>query len=132
MKSIAIVLAAFALAGCAHNLQLMERGTGKVYTGSSSGLDSGTVTVIIDDKTFTGNYVRTASSNTFGFAQVYGSRGGVATGYMQTYGGTNMFKAILSASGNHGLRCDLTSDGAGHGGGICVDDQNRVYDVIFQ
>lgn len=57
---------------------------------------------------------------------------GIATGYMQTYGGTNMFKAILSAPGNHGLRCDLTSDGAGHGGGICVDDENRVYDIIFQ
>jgi hypothetical protein len=132
MKKIAIVLTVFTLVGCAHNLQLMERGTGRVYAGTSSGMDSGSVNITIDDKSYAGNYVKTGSTNSFGFAQVYGSNGSSATGYMQSYGGTNMFKAILSAPGGHGLRCDLTSDGAGHGGGICVDERERVYDVIFQ
>lgn len=125
------ILTAILLAGCAHNLQLLERGTGKIYAGSTSGMGSGTIKVNIDDRIYAGRYVRTGSGNTFGFAQAYGTSSGVTSGYMQSFGGTSTFKAILTAPGNHGMRCDLSSDGGGHGGGICVDDQNAVYDVIF-
>jgi hypothetical protein len=39
-------------------------------------------------------------------------------------------KALLSSPDNRGLRCDLTGDGMGHLGGICVDDDKRIYDVL--
>jgi len=54
-----------------------------------------------------------------------------AVGFGQTFGGTVAVKAILSSPDNHGLRCDMQGDGQGHGGGICVDDQGAVFDVLI-
>jgi hypothetical protein len=90
---------------------------GKIYTGTAegNGFGSGSMTVTIDDKTYTGPMVRTAINSEF------------ASG-----GGTVQAEALLSTSDGHGLRCHLTGDGAGHGGGVCVDDGKRTYDVILR
>jgi hypothetical protein len=92
-------------------------------------MSSGTMTIEIDGHTYSGPMFRTASNDTFGFFQAYGGTRSVF-GMSQSFGGNVAVKAILSSSDDHGLRCDMTGDGRGHGGGICLDDQGRVFDVL--
>ncbi|MEX3979136.1 hypothetical protein AB4Y45_09140 [Paraburkholderia sp. EG287A] len=89
-----------------------ERGTGVVHSGP---------------------VVRVASNDTFGFATAYGvnSRGQSATAISSASSiGDKYAKAILSSTDGHGLRCDLVGQFP-TAGGICVDDQRRVYDVVM-
>ena len=128
-------LVAALLAGCAWQMSLMPRDSGKVYSGSVSGngMGSGTATVTIEGVTFTGPAVRTASNDSFGFANTYGSnsRGTFARSTSTMFiEGDKYVKAMLSSSDGKGLRCDLVGRAHG-GGGICVDDTGRVYDVVF-
>lgn len=127
-------LALLVLPGCAHtwHVQMMSRDSGKVYTGvgQGNGLGGGTVTITINGRTYTGPVVRTAANESFGFFQEYGSNGANSLGFSQLVDGTVYVKAILSSPDNKGLRCDLTGDGRGHLGGICLDDRGRVYDVV--
>jgi hypothetical protein len=110
---------------------MMPRDSGTVYRGvaNGNGMGSGTMTVEIDGRTYSGPMFRTASSDTFGFFQAYGGTRNVF-GTSQTFGGTVAVKAILSSADNHGLRCDMTGDGRGHAGGICLDDHSQVFDVL--
>ena len=114
------------LSGCAStwHLQMMSRDSGKVYSGIAQGDGSGggSVTVTIEDRSYTGPAVRTAANESFGFFQTYGRGGLNAVGSTQSFGGT--------VYDNSGLRCDLTGDGHGHLGGICLNDKGRVYDVV--
>ena len=111
---------------------MMPRDSGKIYlgTGKGDGFGGESLTIVVDGRTYTGPVMRTGSNESFGFFQAYGSRGSSAFGLAQTFGGTVYVKALLSSSDNSGMRCDLTGDGAGHLGGICVDDRGRVYDVL--
>lgn len=114
---------------------MMPRDSGKVYMGEvkGNGFGSGTITVVMDGVTYSGPGVRVTSNETFGFGQAYGfgSKNTLAvTGTSFSDGGTTMVKAILSSPTGKGLRCDLSTTGSG-GGGICVDDQQRVYDAII-
>jgi hypothetical protein len=124
------------LGGCAGGsrwqVQMMPRDSGTVYSGVGQGDGSGggSVAITIEGRTYTGPVVRTAANESFGFFQAYGSRGVNAIGGSQSFGGTVYVKGILSSPDNRGLRCDLTGDGHGHLGGICVDDKGRVYDVV--
>ena len=120
-----------ALSGCAGYVQMMPRDSGKVYSGTVQGsvTGSGTMAIDIDGQTYTGPVVRTSSGDSFGFMQQYGKRGMVSTGTMASVGSTATVKAILSSPAGRGLRCEFSSDGSG-GGGVCVDDQGRVFDAI--
>ncbi|MEX3942944.1 hypothetical protein AB4Y44_25920 [Paraburkholderia sp. BR10937] len=74
-----------------------------------------------------------ASNDTFGFATAYGvnSRGQSATAISSASSiGDKYAKAILSSADGHGLRCDLVGQFPA-AGGVCVDDQRRVYDVVM-
>ena len=51
---------------------------------------------------------------------------------VQSSGGHNTYKAILSSGDNHGLRCEMEGDGVGHGSAICLDDESKIYDAIIQ
>jgi hypothetical protein len=126
------LLVALALSGCAWEVQMMPRESGKVYVGEGrgDGLGGGHVTITIDGRTYSGPVMRTASDNSFGFFQLYGSGGRSTFGTTASFGGTIYVKALLSSPDNHGLRCDLTGDGMGHLGGICVDDDKRVFDAL--
>jgi hypothetical protein len=130
----ALLLAVVGSAGCARTwqVQMLPRDSGKIYTGMAQGDGSGggRVTITIEDETYTGPAIRTSANESFGFSQAYGSRGLNTFGIAQSFGGTVYVKAILSSADNHGLRCDLSGDGHGHLGGICVDDKARVCDVV--
>lgn len=120
------------VAGCSWPVQMMPRDSGTIYRGvaNGNGMGSGTMSVEIDGRAYSGPMFRTASSDAFGFFQAYGGTRSVY-GISQTYGGTVAVKAILASPDHHGLRCDMTGDGRGHGGGICVDDRGRVFDVLI-
>ena len=134
MKSSVFAAPAIAifLTGCSFHVQMMPRDNGKIYTGSieGNGFGSGTMKVDIDGTTFAGPLVRTSSNESFGFIQTYGGRGAGSFATASSASGSQTAKAILSSFDNHGLRCDLVADG-GHGGGICVDDQGRAFDVLL-
>lgn len=134
MKICLAIVAAAALSGCAYNVSLMPRDSGRVYTGSleSGGGPSGTMTVSLEGDTCTGPAARVASNESFGFVSAYGrsSTGQFGTASANTYqSGDATVKAIMSCKSGKGLRCDLTGRGAS-GGGVCLDDAGKVYDVI--
>ena len=130
MKKLQIAVLAVSLSGCAYQMQLMPRDSGKMYQGSiqSNGAGSGTLSIQIDGRSCSGAFARAASGDSFGFFQSYGRRTS-SFGSYQSYGGSSTYKALLSCSDGTGLRCDV--EGAQTGGGICVDSNNRVYDMIY-
>lgn len=116
-------------------LTLMPRDSGKTYSGTmvSTGSGVGSITIVIDQVTYTGSIVRVGSNETFGFATAFGSnsRGTTASSFGSSFSDGDQFgKAILSSSGGKGLRCDM-SGRYSSGGGICIDDEKRIYDVVF-
>ncbi len=129
-NTVSILVAALALSGCAGYVQMMPRDSGKVYSGTVQGsaTGSGTMTIEVDGQQYSGPLMRTGSNDSFGFIQQYGKRG-VSTGTMAMVGSASTVKALLSSPSGRGLRCEFTSDGSG-GGGVCVDDQGRVFDAI--
>lgn len=132
MKRFLALTAVVALSGCTWQVQMMPRDSGKIYVGSGQGdgMGGGTMVITIEDRTYSGAVMRTGSDQSFGLFQTYGGRGGNTFGTASAFGGTIYVKALLSSPDNHGLRCDLQGDGMGHLGGICVDDLQRVYDVL--
>jgi hypothetical protein len=132
MRVAILMIAALGLSGCAWQVEMMPRDSGKVYVGQGrgDGLGGGTITIDIDGRTYSGPAMRTASSDSYGFFQAYGPRGQSTFGTTASAGGTIYVKALLASADNHGLRCDFSGDGTGHLGGICVDDDKRVYDVL--
>ena len=133
MKKIASMIAALALYGCAYNVTLMPRDSGKTYSGelNSSGTGSGTMSVNLDGTTCSGPVAKVASGETFGFANTYGQVGGkpVSAFSTMTSSGDVTVKAILSCTNGSGLRCDITGRGAS-AGGLCLDDKGKVYDIL--
>jgi hypothetical protein len=136
LKIALLTVAVIGLSACGGtmNLTMMPRDAGTVYAGElqSSGGGAGTMTIDIGDTKCTGPAVRVASNESFGFATSigYGSRGTVATTTTTSAtSGDTSIKAILSCTGGKGLRCDMSGRDS-NGGGICVDDAGRVFDVI--
>ena len=130
MRIAAVLGAALLVSGCAYQMQMMPRDSGKIYSGriQSNGAGSGSLAIDIDGRSCSGSFARAASGDSFGFFQSYGRRGN-AVGSYQTYGGSSTYKALLSCSDGTGMRCDV--EGAQTGGGICVDSTNRVLDMIY-
>ena len=124
----------FLLSACSYQMTLMPRDSGRTYSGTMQGSGgSGTATITIENITYTGPAVRVASNDTFGFSSAYGSnnRGTSSSAYGTTYtAGDRFVKAILSSPAGKGLRCDFVGRGR-TGGGICVDDERKVFDVII-
>lgn len=123
------------LASCAWQMTLMPRDSGRTYSGvmTGDGMGSGTMTVTIEDIPYTGPAVRVGSNDTFGFSSAYATnnRGSSASAFGTSYAvGDRFVKAILSAPTGRGLRCDLVGRGR-TGGGICVDDNGKIYDVVL-
>lgn len=132
--TLALAVAVITLTGCAYKVSMMPRDSGKIYTGvfNNNGSGSGSMTVDVDGVTYSGPVVKVGSNDTFGFAQTFGynSKGVVSssTGTGASYGDV-FIKALLTSPDGKGMRCDLRGRGTS-GGGICVDDQQRVYDVV--
>src|SRR5258706_14812752 len=102
-----VVLAS--LFGCGYQVRMMPRDGGTLYLGEASGLGNGSVSVIIDGKTFSGTWVTVADSGNLTLLNTYGrnSRGttysGFGTAQSSSTRGTGV--ALLSAPDNSGLRC---------------------------
>lgn len=130
-RNLFTILLVVNLTACSGMIQLMPRDSGKIYAGTVQGSITGTgvITVAIDSEQYTGPVVRTSSSDSAGLIQQYGKRTGTSFGSVTTVGGTATLKGILSSPNGRGLRCEFSSDGNG-GGGVCVDDQGRVFDAI--
>ncbi len=124
------------LTGCAYQLTAMPRDSGKVYRGeaSSNGMGGGTISLTIDERTYTGRWVKTSSNDSYTIINTYGknSRGGTATGagFAQTYG-DGAGKAMLTSADGKGMRCEFSIGGFGTGGGVCMDDAGRLFDLQY-
>lgn len=126
-----LLLLCIVLAGCSAQVQMMPRDSGKIYTGqvTGSGLGAANMTITIEGETYAGKVVRTASNDNFGLIQQFGRNGSSFSTVVTSNGSANL-KAILSSQNSRGLRCDLISNGNNGGGGVCIDDQSRIFDVI--
>jgi hypothetical protein len=136
MKTLSVVWLIGLLTACGGtmNLTMMPRDSGTAYVGElqGDGSGSGSMSVTIGDTTCKGPAARVASNQSFGFANSVGfnNRGTVANSFgTVATTGDSVVKAILSCSNGKGLRCDLSGRDM-NGGGICVDDTGRVFDVV--
>ncbi len=134
MKTMLVAVTAVLVSGCAYNLTLMPRDSGRMYTGvlDSDGTGSGSIKIDLDGDTCSGPAARVASNESFGFANTYAmnNRGTQASAFTSGYAsGDVTIKALLVCRSGRGVRCDMTGRGSS-GGGICVDDSGRVFDVI--
>ena len=135
--AILIVLTSIA-SGCAYlptglsQVQLTARDGGAVYYGSvrREGLALVSMTVEVDRRIYLGHVELTNPNTTFGLYQRYGARDAApVTGPVLAR--TNFTKAILSSTDSRVLNCDFTDVAGTNAGGLCVDEAQRVYDVVF-
>ena len=130
MKKVLLgAIVATLISGCSYSAQLMSRDTGKIYKGEiqSNGNGTGTMTAYIDDRTCTGKFVKAASGDSFGLVQSFGAKG-FSTSTVQS-SGSGQYKALLTCNDGTGLRCDVSGEQSG--GGVCADNKNRIYDMIY-
>jgi hypothetical protein len=138
--------AAAALTGCAssYQLTLMPRNSGTLFYGDAVEQSAGgeaIVTVNLDEKIYTGNWVPVSSGRSSGFVSGGIGWGGGGRG---RYGGIGVgtapvvidngegaaAKALLQAADGSGLRCDFRGlQPSSSAGGTCQDDKGLVYDV---
>ena len=131
------VATVIALTGCAYQITAMPRDSGKIYSGEATNnqMGGGDITITIEGTQYKGKWTRTGSNDSYTVLTTYGttSRGArtSTTGFGQTYGSGGTGKAMLSSVDGKGLRCEFAGGGSGSGGGVCVDDGGRVYDIQF-
>ncbi len=137
MRSAAVLLLTSIFGGCAYlpttvSQMHMTARDGATYHGAVqyAGLAVVTITVEVDRRLFRGNVEPTTSNTTFGLYRLHGPRD-AAPKAAEILARTNYTRAILSSTDNRILTCDFTDVGGPGAGGLCVDDSNRIYDVIF-
>lgn len=128
------IVASGLLASCSFNATLMARDSGKTYSGelSGNGMGSGTMTVALNDTVYAGPVVRVGSNDSVGISNAFvtGPHGTFSAVGTSVSDGDRFAKALLSSPDGRGLRCELRGSLSG-GGGVCVDDSNKVYDVLL-
>lgn len=162
IKLLIISVMAAILTGCAFimgpangHVTMMQRDTGRTYTGAVVGdrVSKATMNITLDGVNYTGTFVLAESNesvtigssfgNSFGnaSANVYGNGGRYAsaygsgssfstgTGVSSTTAGTKILKGIFTSTDGRGLRCESTATGHG-GAGVCIDDKGSVYDIV--
>ena len=105
MRKLASILLSIAvLVGCSHDLVLVGRDTGVKGVGTASGLQSGTLTVNLNNKVYTGEWVAASGG----------------------FSGTG--SALLSSEDGGRIHCEFTAD---HftGYGTCEDEKKKIYDM---
>ena len=128
MRIIAILLL-LALAGCAHKLTLMERGTGIISHGTVPGSwdNSGNLTIEIEGLVYTGTWVL-SSGGGMSLMNTYGSQISTSVGFFSS--GQGVGNAMLHAPDGSSLRCQFQySDWTATGIGVCVSSDGRVFDM---
>ena len=142
MRSAIVLVLTLILPACAYvptdafvqvsRVQLTARDGGAVYYGTIKRELPAIVsmTVEVDRRVYTGNFELTSANTTFGLYAVYGPRD-AAPKTAETRSRTNYTKAILSSADSRNLTCDFTDVGGKDASGLCVDDAQRVFDVIL-
>jgi len=133
-RSLFILLLAVAMPGCANFSQPVDLAPreGKIVShgviSATSMVPRRTLMIVdIDRRIYQGTIESTDANETFGLVLAFGQKGGAAeSAGMPGY----YYRATLSSSDNHLLRCDFTGDAGRQRNGICVDDFRRVYDVL--
>jgi hypothetical protein len=129
MKRYSIAVLTLVLAGCGHVVTLYPRGGGDLATGTLND-GSRNMTVNIKGVTYKGQFVR---GQTFGvgFGQAIGAAPGFGTALM--VGSNNQSSALLiSEDGKSTLRCELKVVAAVGGNGVCVDKDEKTYDMSIK
>src|ERR1700722_15273977 len=103
-KILLVAITGVLLIGCFHDLVLIGRDQGQQGTGIATGLQSGTLTVNLNNKTYTGDWVSAMG------------------------GFSGQGSALLSAEDGSRLHCEFTADHFS-GYGTCEDDKKKIYDV---
>lgn len=136
LRWLSAMLLAAVVAGCAtqsaanYTIALTPRGgNAPIYGVVTHELPRTTKIVIdIDRRLYMGTAEPTPQNETYGFAFKYGVRNGAIVAPVD---GNFYSKAILSSSDRHVLRCDLVYNEGGQRDGLCVDDFERLYDVLL-
>jgi hypothetical protein len=127
------------LAGCSGTLDMvaMARDSGKTYTGWLYGEGDGTgnAEMTIEGVVFSGPAIRSSNFEMTEIATQYGA-GDYApktpiTRTTKDMGGNVGVRLLLHSKDGQGLRCEFQGID-GRGSGICIDDKNKVYDVILK
>jgi hypothetical protein len=122
------------LAACSHSVTMYPRDGGDIGTGT---LNDGNreIVVTLKGKQFAGKFVRNQTYG-IGIGQSLGAaptgialKPGFSTAAMM--GSTNQATAVLT-SGTEVLRCELVVVNASDGSGVCVDANNKTYDVLIK
>jgi hypothetical protein len=138
MRQATLLVLTLILGACAYmptnvsQVQMTGRNGGAVYHGAITreGPAIVSMTVEIERRVYGGNLELTRPNATFGLYQRYGSSD-AAPNTAAIIERTNYTRAILSSTDNRILNCDFTDVGGARAGGLCVDDANRVYDVVL-
>lgn len=128
------------LAACSGTMQGVMRGSGQpVQFSYEQGMDSDTLTAVIDGESFRGKSVMRGASTTvgtgFGTVRAAGTTAfGTTTVFGSTY--TGDFVAVLLGSQGSSLSCQLQyADSSGFttsgGVGVCQHSDGRVIDIVW-
>ena len=95
-------------------------------------MGSGTASIDIDGVICSGPVARVSSSEVIGISSTIGAVGvrnfsSSSIGVAGT--GDTAVKVLLSCTNGTGLRCELIGQNR-RGGGICIDDKGKSYDVL--
>ncbi len=133
--SLLMVIAVF-LTGCAGSMKLtlMPRDSGKIYSGQldGDGMGSGTASIDIEGVICSGPVARVSSSEVTGISSTIGAVGGhsySSSTFSAAGSGNTTAKILLSCTNGAGLRCDVSGQNR-RGGGICIDDKGKSYDIL--
>ena len=160
MKHTSKLLALFfmaALTACSITGQvtMMERGSGKAYTGTiiADRVSKAVMNITLNGVNYVGAFTLaesndsttigssfgnsltntnvTANSNGGRHLTAYGSgyTSGGGTSISHTQAGTRILRGIFTSSDGKGLRCETTATGLG-GEGVCVDNNGQTYDMV--
>ena len=144
-KHVVAVAAALTVAGCApgvSQLTAMPRDSGATYEGTivDPRNGDGTISIALPGRAYTGTWTRTSQQGSDYIVSSVGGWGGPRWGgwggggfaTARTIDPSATWIALLKAPDGSGLRCDMSTDGNGRGGGTCRDDGGKTYDIQFR
>jgi hypothetical protein len=138
MRPVVVLLLTLVFAGCAYlppnvsQVQMTARNGGEIYQGAVRQESPAVVKIIveIDRRTYEGTLELTEPNTTFGLYQLYGPTA-AAPKSGAVLGRTTFTKAIMSSTDQRVMHCDFTDVRGLSMAGLCIDQAQRVYDVIF-
>jgi len=129
MKRMQLLALLVILAGCSHDLTLVDRDNGQQGTGTATGWNgSGNLTVQLNGKTYAGNWVSVAGGSIGSFAGFGGTTPftGLGTSESTSSSGT----ALLNSEDGSRLRCAFVFGSFSNTGyGECQDEKKKMYDL---